>query len=46
MANGRVFLSTEDGRALAFDQDTGQVKWEYHSGFPSGAVPSVAGDLV
>lgn len=46
VANGRVFLSTEDGRALAFDQDTGQVKWEYHSGLPSGAVPSVAGELV
>ncbi|MFQ6028626.1 MAG: PQQ-binding-like beta-propeller repeat protein, partial [Dehalococcoidia bacterium] len=46
VAAGRVYLTTEDGRALALEQETGQVIWEYHTGFPSNATPALAGGSV
>lgn len=46
VADGQVFLATEDGRTVALNSRTGQPMWEYHSGFPSNSVPAVAGDLV
>jgi len=42
----RVYLTTEDGRAVALDRQTGQLLWEYHSGFPSSSTPAVAGRSV
>ena len=41
-----VYLTTEDGRTLALDRETGDQVWEYRSGFPSSSTPAVAGDLV
>ncbi len=46
VAHGRVFLSTEDGRALALDAESGRLVWEYATGAPSGSVPAIAGDLM
>ncbi len=46
LAHGRVFLATEDGRALALDAGSGQLVWEYAAGAPSGSVPAIAGDLM
>ncbi len=46
VGNGRVFLTTEDGRTLALDQASGEVIWEYESGLPSTSTPAVAGGLV
>ncbi len=37
----RVYLTTEDGRALALDRRTGLVVWEYRSGYPSSSTPAV-----
>ena len=42
----RVYLTTEDGRALALDRDTGRQIWEYHTDAPVYSSPAVAGDLV
>ena len=41
-----VYLTTEDGRTLALDRESGGQIWEYRSGFPSSSTPAVAGDLV
>lgn len=46
VANGRVFLATEDGRTVALDSETGKVIWEQSSGVPSSSAPALAGDLV
>ena len=42
----RVYLTTEDGRALALDRKTGQQIWEYRTDAPVYSSPAVAGDLV
>lgn len=41
-----VYLTTEDGRTLALDRESGDLIWEFRSGFPSSSTPAVAGDLV
>ena len=46
VTNGRVFLATEDGRALALDRQTGQLVWEYRTGLPSSSTPALAGDTM
>ena len=46
VSGGRVYLTTEDGRALALEQETGDVVWEYEIGQPGTASPAVAGGLV
>ena len=46
VAGRQVFLSTERGRTLALDRDTGRIQWEYLSPFPSSSTPAVTGDLV
>ena len=42
----RVYLTTEDGRTLALERQTGKVVWEYRSGWPSSSTPAVTPDLV
>ena len=46
IAGDHVYLTTEDGRTVALDRETGQQVWEYHSGFPSSSTPAIVGDLV
>ena len=41
----QVFLSTEGGRTLSLDRETGRVLWEHRSPFPSSTTPAVTGDL-
>ena len=43
---GRVFLATEDGRAVALDAASGGLVWEYSTGEPSSSTPAIAGDLM
>ena len=45
VAGKQVFLSTEGGRTLSLDRNTGRVLWEYRSPFPSSSTPAVTGDL-
>ena len=42
----RVYLTTEDGRAVALDRETGQEVWQYEGGSPSNTTPAVVEDLV
>lgn len=46
VAGERVFLTTDDGRAVALDLKTGALLWEYETGEPSTAPPAVAAGLV
>lgn len=46
VADGRVYFTTEDGRALALDGQSGNVVWEYRTGFPSSSTPAITGELV
>lgn len=46
VVDDRIFLTTEDGRTVALDRQTGQSVWEYSSGLPSSSTPAVAGGLV
>ena len=46
VVDGRVYLTTEDKRTLALDVRSGEMLWEYHSGWPSSSTPAVTGDLV
>ena len=46
VVEGRVFLTTGDGRTVALDQATGALVWEYDTGLPSSSTPAVSGDLV
>ncbi len=46
VVQSHVYLTTEDGRALALDRHTGQTVWAYHHGSPSSSSPAVAGDSV
>lgn len=41
--HNHVYLTTEDGRTLALDRQTGQAVWTYHHGSPSSSTPAVAG---
>ena len=42
----RVYLTSEDGRAIALDRETGQPVWEYQTGNLTDSAPAVAGDLL
>ena len=42
----RVYVTTEDGRALALDRETGRKAWDFPTGVISDSSPAVAGDLV
>jgi len=42
----RVYLSTEDGRTIALNRLTGDLMWEYVTGFPSSSTPAVSDSLV
>ena len=46
VSGNEVFLSTEDGRILSLDADTGRTLWQYVAESPSRAAPVVAGELV
>ena len=46
IADDHVYLTTEDGRTVALDRETGQQVWEYVSGFPSSSTPAVVDDMV
>ena len=46
VVDGRVFLTTGDGRTVALDHSSGNLLWEYDAGVPSSSAPAVAGDLV
>ena len=46
ISDGRVYLTTEDGRAVALEQATGEVIWEYESGSPGTASPAIGGGLL
>ena len=41
-----VYLTTGDGRTIALDRHTGQLVWEYQSGWLSSSTPAVTGDTV
>lgn len=46
----RLYLTTQTGRIIALDRETGESVWQYdtghQAGFPATAAPAVAGDLV
>ena len=44
VADGHVYVITEDGRTVALDRGTGQQVWDYDNGGPSGSSPAVVGD--
>lgn len=44
VADRHVYLTTEDGRTVALDRQTGQLLWAYDNGGPSGSSPAVVGD--
>ena len=46
VADDHVYLTTEGGRTVALDRETGRQVWEYRSGFPSSSTPAIVGDLV
>ena len=46
VSEGHVYVSTEDGRILSLDADTGRTVWQYSGDSPSRVSPVVAGDLV
>lgn len=46
VVDGRVYLTTDDGRTLALEEKTGRLVWEYRSGWPSSSTPAVTADLV
>ena len=46
ISDGRVYLTTEDGRAIALEQATGEVIWEYVSGLPGTASPAIGAGLM
>ena len=46
VVDGRVFLTTGDGRTVALDESNGDLLWEYDTGVPSSSSPAVSGDLV
>ena len=46
VAGEHVYLTTEDGRALALDRETGAEQWAYVSGSLSASTPAVTEALV
>ena len=46
VVDGRVYLTTQDGRTLALDHENGRQLWEFRSGQFSNSTPAVAGDMV
>ncbi len=46
VVDNHVDLTTEDGRTLALDRQSGQPVWTYQNGSPSSATPAVTDDRV
>ncbi len=46
VAQGKVYLSTGDGRIVALEAETGELVWEHEVTGPVNSSPAVAGDLV
>jgi outer membrane protein assembly factor BamB len=46
VTENHVYLTTEDGRTLALDRQTGQPVWTHHTGWLSSSTPAVAGDML
>ncbi|WP_089939881.1 outer membrane protein assembly factor BamB family protein [Candidatus Entotheonella palauensis] len=44
VVENHVYLTTEDGRTVALDRQTGQPVWAYPNGGPSSSTPAVAGN--
>ena len=46
VADGILYITTEDHRVLALRADTGEYVWEFNTNSPSDSTPSVAGAFV
>lgn len=46
VVDGRVYLSTDDGRMVALDAESGSLVWEHTTGERSSSSPAIVGDLV
>jgi outer membrane protein assembly factor BamB len=46
VVENRIYLTTQEGRIIALDRQTGQPVWIFQSGGPCGSTPAVAGDAV
>lgn len=46
VVDDHVYLTTEDGRAVALERHTGQLIWQYHTGWLSSSTPAVVDDAV
>lgn len=46
VVDGRVYLSTDDGRMVALDAESGIPVWEFVTGDRSSSSPAIVGDLV
>lgn len=46
VVDGRVYLTTDDGRLVVLDSDSGKPIWEFVTGARSSSSPAVVGDLV
>ncbi|WP_179130854.1 outer membrane protein assembly factor BamB family protein [Candidatus Entotheonella palauensis] len=46
VVENHVYLTTEDGRTVALDRQSGQPVWTYPNGGPSSSTPAVAGNHV
>ena len=46
VVDGRVYLSTDDGRLVVLDAESGNPIWEFFTGARSSSSPAIVGDLV
>ena len=46
VADGRLYITTEDGIAAALDASTGETVWNYDIGSPSDSAPAVTSDAI
>lgn len=46
VVDGRVYLTTDDGRLVVLDAESGNPVWEFVSGARSSSSPAIVGDLV
>ena len=46
VVDGRVYLTTQDGLAVALDAETGKTLWEHSTGLPSSSTPAVTNGIV
>ncbi len=46
VADQHVYLTTEDGRTVALERQTGQLLWDYDNRGPSGSSPAVVDDVL